>query len=246
LRVWARGEEKLSKIVRINKYLTEANYCSRRQADRLVEEGRVRINAEKARLGGRVQSGDKVFVDGSEIKRKEKKIYIAYNKPVGVICTTDKTAKDNIIGKIKYPARIYPIGRLDVNTSGLILLTNDGNIVNRILKGRHRVEKEYEVSTDKKITEKLLSGLEQGVVLDGLKTLPIKLKQLSERKLSMVLTEGKNRQVRRMVREFGFEAVKLKRVRIGQLKLEDLSLRANQYIELKKDLIDKLILLNRP
>lgn len=237
------GDEKRKKPrrVRINKYLTEANFCSRRQADRLIEEGRVRINSQKAKLGDQVELSDKVFADDKLIKIVKKKVYLAYNKPVGVITTTDKGAKDNIISRIEYSARVYPIGRLDVNTSGLILLTNDGEIVNKILKGKNKVEKEYEVTVNKKISKEFLAGLEKGVVLDGHKTLPARSKKISDRKFRIVIVEGKNRQVRRMVSKLGMEAVKLKRIRIGGLTLDNLNISEGDYVKLTEEQVNSLI-----
>ena len=228
--------------MRINKFLTVGNFCSRRQADELIKEGRVKINDRIANLGDQVKTGDKVFADKKEVRLNQKKVYLAYNKPVGVITTTDKRAKDNIIFKINYPVRVYPVGRLDVNTSGLILLTNDGSVVNKILKGREKVEKEYEVIVDKKITKGFLTALEQGVILEGHKTLPAKIRRLSDKKFSIVIVEGKNRQVRRMVSKFGFEVSKLKRVRIGGLKLENLDIAENEHIELSGKVIKEKIL----
>ena len=233
--------------MRINKYLTTANYCSRREADRLIEKGKVKINDTVAQLGQQVGTSDRVFVRGfssrehpsvipSEAKRsrgiprgweeivldQKDKIYLAFHKPVGVICTTDPKAKDNIIEAVNYPERVYPVGRLDVASSGLILLTNDGSVVNKILKGQNKVEKEYLVDVDKLVTEDKLKRLERGVVLDGHKTLPAKTKKLGPKKFSIVIVEGKSRQVRRMCEMVGLKAVRLHRVRIGRMLLSNL------------------------
>lgn len=210
--------------IRINKFLTQANYCSRRQADQLIKRGRVKINQQKAQLGDKINSNDKVFVDIQEIKLDQKeKVYLAFNKPVGVICTTDRKAKDNIVSYVNYPTRVYPIGRLDVNSSGLILLTNDGSIVNKILKGRNKVEKEYLVTVNKDLNSDFLLKLKKGIVLDRHKTLPAKVQKISSRKFKITIVQGKNRQIRRMCQQFNYEVTALIRVRIGKLQLGDLN-----------------------
>ncbi|MFA6272014.1 MAG: pseudouridine synthase [Patescibacteria group bacterium] len=208
---------------RINKYLTQANYCSRREADRLIEQGRVEINKRKAKLGDKVALGDDVVVDGERVKSDTaEKIYLAFNKPVGVICTSDPKAKDNIIDAVGYPERVYTIGRLDVISSGLILLTNDGEVVNKILRGQNKVEKEYQVEVTRDISEKFLKMMSTGVYINKYKTLPAKIKQTDVRKFSIVIIEGKKRQVRRMCEKLGYGVTKLKRVRIGKLELGNL------------------------
>lgn len=214
--------------IRINKYLTQANYCSRREADRLIEQGRVEINNKKAKLGDKVSPGDDVVVDGERVKLDtSEKIYLAFNKPVGVICTSDPKAKDNIIDAVGYPDRVYTIGRLDVATSGLILLTNDGAIVNSILRGQNKVEKEYQVEVNRDISEKFLKMMSTGVYINKYKTLPAKIKRTDIRKFSIVIIEGKKRQVRRMCEKLGYGVTKLKRVRIGKLELG--SMKEGQY-----------------
>ncbi|MFA6525733.1 MAG: pseudouridine synthase [Patescibacteria group bacterium] len=208
---------------RINKYLTQANYCSRREADRLVDQGRVEINGKKAKLGDKVAPGDDVVVDGERVRvDTAEKIYLAFNKPVGVICTSDPKAKDNIIDAVGYPERVYTIGRLDVATSGLILLTNDGEVVNKILRGQNKVEKEYQVEVTRDVSEKFLKMMSTGVYINKYKTLPAKIKQTDVRKFSIVIIEGKKRQVRRMCEKLGYGVTKLKRVRIGKLELGNL------------------------
>lgn len=224
-------------LTRINKYLTEANYCSRRQADKLIEAGRVKIDNRVARLGDKVKTGERVFVDGEEIKASTKKIYLAFNKPVGIICTSDSNSKDNIVDYINYPERIYPIGRLDVKSSGLILLTNDGSIVNQLLKGQSKVEKEYFVYVDKELNQNMLTNLEKGVVLDGYKTLPAKVQQISGKEFKIVILEGKNRQIRRMCERFGYNVLELKRIRIGDIKLD--RLKTGEYRTILKPVIGK-------
>lgn len=228
--------------MRINKYLTEANYCSRREADRLIEKREVGINAKKAILGDKVQKGDRVYVKGREVKLTSGgKIYLAFYKPIGIISTTDPRAKDNIVQYLKYPKRVYPIGRLDVASSGLILLTNDGEIVNKILKAEHKIEKEYVVQVDKRVRPGFLEHLRQGVVLEGYKTLPAKVKRLSDNSFSIILIEGKNRQIRRMCNAFGYGVTSLTRVRIGGIKLGDLHLGIGGIKELSRDLIGKFL-----
>jgi 23S rRNA pseudouridine2604 synthase len=208
-------------VIRINKYLTQANHCSRREADRLIEAGKVRIGTRKAKLGDQVGPSDMVYVDRNRIELDQvEKLYLMFNKPVGVICTTDPKARDNIINAVNSPERVYPIGRLDVNTSGLILLTNDGDLVNKILKAENRVEKEYIVEVDRKITPKFIDDMHRGVNIGGKrKTLPAVVKKINDRNLSIMIMEGRKRQVRRMCEALGYEVTGLIRVRIGKLEL---------------------------
>lgn len=208
--------------MRINKYLTEANFCSRREADRLVAAGRVFINGQQATLGQQVTDGDAVRVDQKKIEPQSKKIYLAYNKPVGVICTTSAKEHNNIIDAIGYPSRIYPIGRLDVASSGLILLTNDGSVVNDILKSHNNVEKEYVAEVEAEVTGELLKGLARGVVFDGKKSKPANVTRLSAKRLRIVITEGRNRQVRKMCTALGFRVTRLHRTRVGGIRIGDL------------------------
>ena len=212
--------------VRINKFLTQANVCSRREADRLISAGRVRIGDRVAKLGDKISQDDTVFVGGKAVRASVKKIYLAFHKPVGVICTTDAKSKNNIVEYIKYKERVYPIGRLDVATSGLILLTNDGAIVNSILKGAAYVEKEYEVEVHKPVNETFLKTLERGGMLDGHRTLPARTKQLGPRRFSIVVVQGKRRQIRRMCEKLGYEVMRLTRLRIGTITLEGLKVGA--------------------
>lgn len=228
--------------MRINKFLTYANYCSRREADRLVQKGEVRINARRAVLGDKVEKGDRVYVKGKEVKLASgEKIYLAFYKPIGIISTTDPRAKDNIIQYLKYPKRVYPIGRLDVASSGLMLLTNDGEIVNKILKAEHKIEKEYVAQVDKRVRPGFLEHLRKGVVLDGYKTLPAKVKRLSDNSFSIILIEGKNRQIRRMCSAFGYGVIALTRVRIGGIKLGDLRLGAGGIKEFSREFIKEFL-----
>jgi len=223
----------------INKYIASSGLTSRRGADEIIKEGRVKINGRVATPIDKVGEYDQVFVDGKIIKLVEEKVYLVFNKPVGIITTTDKRADDNIISYIHYRTRIFPVGRLDVNSSGLILLTNDGEIVNKILKGRGKIEKEYIVEVYRTITNDLIVGLEAGIILDGFKTLPAKVKKISDKTMSITIVEGKNRQIRRMCELLGNPVVKLKRVRIGNLKLANL--KEGEYVEIPADKIYELI-----
>jgi len=208
---------------RVNKFLTEANYCSRRQADKLIVEGRVKINDRQAKLGDKVTEDDIVIVDGSQVAIPNKAhIYLMLNKPVGIICTTDETAPDNIVQFIDFPERIYPVGRLDVESSGMIILTNDGSIVNKILRAEHQIEKEYVVEVAEEITSEQIKMLQKGVELDDGKTKPCKVKKISPKKFAIVITEGRNRIIRRMVDVIGHQVVRLARVRIGKLQLSNM------------------------
>ena len=208
---------------RVNKYLSEVGYCSRRAADKLIEEGRVTINGKVPEMGTKVVSGDEVRVDGELISppSKEKFVYIAFNKPVGIVCTTDTNVeRDNIIDYINHPQRIFPIGRLDKHSEGLILLTSDGDIVNKILRSKNNHEKEYVVTVNKSINQDFIFKMGNGVpVLDTI-TKKCKVEQLDRTVFKIVLTQGLNRQIRRMCEYLGYEVIKLKRVRIMNIHLD--------------------------
>jgi 23S rRNA pseudouridine2604 synthase len=208
---------------RVNKYLSEVGYCSRRAADKLIEEGRVTINGKVPEMGTKVVSGDEVSVDGELISppSKEKFVYIAFNKPVGIVCTTDTNVeRDNIIDYINHPQRIFPIGRLDKPSEGLILLTSDGDIVNKILRSKNNHEKEYLVTVNKSINQDFIFKMGNGVpVLDTI-TKKCKVEQLDRTVFKIVLTQGLNRQIRRMCEYLGYEVIKLKRVRIMNIHLD--------------------------
>ena len=209
-------------LTRINKYLSEVGYCSRRAADKLIEEGRVKINGEVPAMGTKISPNDIVSVDGKTIaKPDEDHVYIAFNKPVGIVCTTDTgVEKDNIIDYIGYPKRIFPIGRLDKASEGLIFLTSDGDIVNKILRARNNHEKEYIVKVNKPITREFLNGMSNGVpILDKI-TNKCVVKQMNKYEFKIILTQGLNRQIRRMCEYFYFRVVELKRVRIMNIKLD--------------------------
>ncbi len=207
---------------RINKYLSEVGYCSRRAADKLIEQGRVTINGEVPLMGTKISPGDNVAVDGKPItKPKEEHVYLALNKPVGIVCTTDtRVEKDNIIDFINYPKRIFPIGRLDKPSSGLILLTSDGDIVNKILRARNNHEKEYIVTVNKPITPEFLKRMRNGVPILGTTTRKCQVKQLGQQKFSIVLTQGLNRQIRRMCEYLDYRVRTLTRIRIMNIKLD--------------------------
>ncbi|MDG1330905.1 MAG: 23S rRNA pseudouridine(2604) synthase RluF [Crocinitomicaceae bacterium] len=208
--------------VRINKYLSEAGYCSRRAADKLIEQGRVTINGVVPEMGTKVQPGDEVAVDGkSVVQKKKKNVYIAFNKPIGIVCTTDgRVEKDNIIDYINYPTRIFPIGRLDKPSEGLILLTDDGDIVNKILRARNNHEKEYIVSVHKPVTSDFIRKMGNGVPILETMTRKCEVEQLGRYEFRIVLTQGLNRQIRRMCEHFGYDVIRLKRVRIMNIELD--------------------------
>lgn len=208
--------------IRLNKYLGEAGICSRRAADSLIEEGRVTVDGVTASMGCRVFPGSRVCVDGREAVIKTKKVVIAYNKPVGIECTSDRSNKDNIIDAVGYPERVYTIGRLDKNSCGLILLTNDGELAYRISKAGEKHQKEYNVVIDRPVDDEFIKKMEGGVAILGKKTAPVRIYPKSEKSFNIVLIQGMNRQIRRMCEECGAKVRHLKRVRIMGLKLGDL------------------------
>ena len=207
---------------RINKYLSEVGYCSRRASDKLIDEGRVRINGAVTEKGSKVLPSDIVSVDGKTISEpKEDFIYLAFNKPVGIVCTTDTIReKNNIIDFINYPKRIFPIGRLDKPSQGLIFLTNDGYIVNKILRARNNHEKEYEVTVNKPITREFVKKMSEGIPILGTITRRCYVRQNSTYTFTIILTQGLNRQIRRMCEFLDYQVTKLKRVRIMNIKLD--------------------------
>ena len=211
-----------SQGIRINKYLSEIGYCSRRQADKLIEQGRIIVNSKEAVIGYKVQKDDVIHVDGEKIKQKKsKRIFIALNKPKGVVCTTNAGVEENnIIDFIKFRERIFPIGRLDKTTTGLILLTNDGDTANKILKTAYNNEKEYLVRVNRPISEDVLKKMSEGVAIVGKKTRKCKVEKLKSTEFKIILTQGLNRQIRRMCEYFDFRVVSLKRVRIMNIKLD--------------------------
>ncbi|MCR5530422.1 MAG: pseudouridine synthase [Lachnospiraceae bacterium] len=210
--------------IRINKYLSDAGVCSRREADRLIEDGAVTVDGQTATLGTRVLPGQKVLVRGKEavLTKKDDKVVLAFHKPRGVECTSDRSNPDNIIDYIHYNKRIYTVGRLDKNSSGLILLTNDGDLANRIAKAGEGHEKEYLVRVDKPVTAEFLHSMAHGVPVLGRKTAPCKVQQLGECFFRIVLIQGMNRQIRRMCEYLEYKVVALKRVRVMNILLGDL------------------------
>ena len=208
---------------RINKYLSEVGYCSRRRADILIEDGKVTINGKIPEMGTKVEEGDHVEVEGQIIEKltKQKNIYLAFNKPVGIVCTTDRRLEpDNIIDFIRFPTRIFPVGRLDKLSEGLIFLTNDGNIVNKILRARNNHEKEYIVSVNRLINQDFIQRMSNGVEILDTITKDCFVKQLGPKKFKIILTQGLNRQIRRMCEKLGYRVQTLKRVRIMNIKLD--------------------------
>ena len=225
--------------IRLNKYLSEIGYCSRRAGDKLIESGRVLINNEPATLGQKVIITDEIKIDGEVVEVKSKrKIYLALNKPIGIVCTTDtRVEKDNIIDFINYPERIFPIGRLDKPSSGLILLTNDGDIVNKILRTEHNHEKEYLVKVDKPLSQTIIDRMSKGVPILDTITKECEIKKLSTNEFKIILTQGLNRQIRRMCEYFNYKVISLERTRIMNIKLD---LPLGEHRELTNDEISSL------
>lgn len=206
----------------LNKYISDSGFCSRREADRYIEDCRVTINDQDAHKGNRVQEGDVVKIDGEPIRKKKTAVYIALNKPKGITCTTDTKDKTNIIDFIGYKSRIFPIGRLDKLSEGLIFLTNDGDIVNKILRAGNNHEKEYIVSIQEPVTAEFIKAMRAGVRIPGAVTQPCFVKQEGPQRFRIILTQGLNRQIRRMCETLGCRVTALKRVRIMNIKLGDL------------------------
>jgi len=205
---------------RLNKYLSECGYCSRREADRLIEEERVTINDKVPELGTKVTENDIVKVDGKIVDKTSKSIYIALNKPIGIVSSTDKTIKENIVDFMDYPERIFHVGRLDKDSEGLILMTNDGDIVNKILRSNNLHEKEYIVKVDKIITDEFIKDMGNGVPILDTITKKCKIRKISEHEFKIILTEGLNRQIRRMCSYFDYRVRYLKRIRIMNIQLD--------------------------
>jgi len=211
-----------TQAVRINKYLSEIGYCSRRAADKLIEEARITVNGKTVEMGLKVTPADEIAVDGIVVDQEgDKPVYIAFYKPVGIVCTTDtRVEKDNIIDYINYPTRIFPVGRLDKPSEGLIFLTNDGDIVNKILRARNQHEKEYVVTVNRPITEEFIQKMAAGVPILDTVTRPCKVKQTHKKEFRIILTQGLNRQIRRMCEYLDYRVVTLKRVRIMNVSLD--------------------------
>lgn len=216
--------------ISLNKYVSDTGVCSRREADRWIEAGRIKINGKVAKKGNRVNEGDQVTIDGRKINKKPKLVYIALNKPPGITSTTDRRDNSNIIDFMNYPKRIFPIGRLDKPSSGLILLTNDGDIVNKILRVEHEHDKEYVVTVDKPISKTFLHKMAAGVPIMGTMTKRCAMEKLTNFKFKIILIQGLNRQIRRMCEHFGYKVKTLKRIRIMNIKLGNLGLGSWRYL----------------
>jgi len=210
--------------IRLNKYIGETGFCSRREADKLIESGRVTINGVKALMGTKVKEGMDVRVDGKPIKKTNELVYIALNKPVGITCTTEKKVKGNIVDFVNHKERIFPIGRLDKDSQGLIFLTNDGDIVNKILRAGNNHEKEYIVKVDKDITDKFINSMSKGVKILGTVTKECYVEKINRNTFKIILTQGLNRQIRRMCETLGYKVIKLNRVRIMNVTLDKLQI----------------------
>lgn len=229
---------------RINKFLSESGYCSRREADKLLEEGRITINGKVPELGTKVTVSDEIRVDGKLIReKKDKPVYLAFNKPVGIECTTNPKVRDNIVDYINYPKRIFPIGRLDKASEGLIFLTDDGDIVNKILRARNNHEKEYIVTVNKPITDRFIQRMSNGIPILDTVTRKCKVEQISKTVFKIVLTQGLNRQIRRMCEFLGYEVTALKRIRIINISLD---VHVGRYRELTDEEIKQLNKLIEP
>lgn len=229
---------------RINKFLSESGYCSRREADKLLEEGRITINGIVPEMGTKVSVDDEVRVDGKLIREKRQKhIYLAFNKPIGIECTTNQNVRDNIVDYINYPTRIFPIGRLDKASEGLIFMTDDGDIVNKILRARNNHEKEYIVTVDQPITDRFIQKMGNGVPILDTVTKKCKVEQISKFVFRIILTQGLNRQIRRMCEYLDYEVVALKRTRIINISLD---IHVGRYRELTSDEVEQLNKLIEP
>jgi 23S rRNA pseudouridine2604 synthase len=228
-----------TKGVRLNKYLSEIGHCSRRAADKLIEQGRIKVNDVVVVMGQKVTPQDRIEVDGILVEDlQEKPIYLAFNKPVGIVCTTDtRVEKDNIIDYINYPSRIFPIGRLDKMSEGLILLTNDGDIVNKILRARNNHEKEYVVTVNKPVTDEFIEKMGSGVPILDTVTKKCFVKQIHKNQFRIILTQGLNRQIRRMCEHLDYRVVKLKRIRIMNIELDT---KVGRYRDLTKKELNAL------
>ncbi|WP_347052820.1 23S rRNA pseudouridine(2604) synthase RluF [Flavobacterium olei] len=231
-------------LKRLNKFIGETGYCSRREADKLIEEGRVTLNGAVAEMGTKVSAADEIRIDGKLIVEKnEKLIYLAFNKPVGIECTTNLEVRNNIVDYINYPKRIFPIGRLDKASEGLIFMTNDGDIVNKILRARNNHEKEYTVTVNKPITERFIQRMGNGVPILDTVTKKCKVEQISKFTFKIILTQGLNRQIRRMAEYLGYEVTALKRIRIINISLD---VPVGRYRDLTDDEIKELNQLIEP
>lgn len=227
-----------SEAIRLNKFISETGVCSRREADRLIEDGSVQVNGRRAEMGMRVSASDRVTVRGKPLRSKPPAVYLAYHKPVGITCTTDPQVAGNIVEAVRYRGRIFPIGRLDKPSEGLILLTNDGDIVNKILRAGNAHEKEYLVSVDRPIDSEFLQRMAAGVPILETVTQPCRIRQTAAASFNIVLTQGLNRQIRRMTEFLGYNVTRLKRVRVMNIALG--SLPVGQWRELSAPELDRV------
>jgi len=232
----------MEELIRLNKFISQTGYCSRRQADALIDAGKVKVNGKKPELGLKVSYKDEIIVEGTLITKKSEPVYLAFHKPVGVTSTTDLKDPDNMIDFIGYPERIFHIGRLDKMSEGLIFLTNDGDIVNKILRAENGHEKEYIVTVDHAITKEFLVKMSKGVKILDTVTLPCVVEQMGKRTFKIILTQGLNRQIRRMCEVLDYKVTKLKRIRIMNIKLDGIAYGQWRYFS-KKELndINKLV-----
>ncbi|MDO4370068.1 MAG: pseudouridine synthase [Clostridia bacterium] len=207
---------------RLNKFIADSGYCSRREADRLIEEGRVQVDGRTGSLGDRVLDGMNVIVDGHRLSGRGERVYIILNKPRGIVCTADPREPMNVVDYIAYPIRIFPVGRLDKDSEGLLLLTSDGEIVNRLLRAAGGHEKEYEVEVDHPLTREFMDHMMRGVPILDTVTLPCRLRRTGNRSFNLILVQGLNRQIRRMCEALGYTVTKLRRIRINNIRIGDL------------------------
>lgn len=215
-------EDRIKQRIRLNKYLSEAGVCSRREADRLIESGEVTVNGETAVTGMRIEPEDKISVRGKIVREKDEMVLLLFHKPRGIVCTAQKKEKNNIIDYVKYPIRVYPVGRLDKDSEGLILLTNNGDLVNKIMRAGNCHEKEYVVKVNKEITGEFLERMSSGVPILNTRTRPCRISKIGPYTFSIVLTQGLNRQIRRMCEYLGYEVMRLRRERIMNLKIDNI------------------------
>ncbi len=210
------------KGTRLNKYLSECGVCSRRAADRLIGEGKVVVDGFRAQLGARVMPGQRVMVDGEEVKAGQREIFLAFYKPRGIVCTEEKREKNNIVDYLKYPVRVFTVGRLDKESEGLLLLTNKGEAADQIMRGRNFHEKEYLVTVDREVTEEFLASMSRGVPILGTVTRECQVERTGRKSFRIVLTQGLNRQIRRMCEYLGYQVAALKRIRVMNIRLDGL------------------------
>lgn len=224
---------------RLNKFVADSGYCSRREADRLIAEGRVQVDGRLGALGDRVLPGMRVTVDGQSLSGRGEKVYIALNKPAGIVCTTDPREPMNVVDYLDYPIRIFPVGRLDKDSEGLLLMTSDGEIINRILRAAGGHEKEYEVEIDRPVTKEFVEKMSAGVPILDTVTLPCRVRRTGEKSFNIILVQGLNRQIRRMCEMLGCNVVRLRRIRIMNVRLG--AMRPGQWRELSEEELSGLM-----